>query len=120
MNFLRFVVLPIGFFGVLVAALILGMWTIAAISGILLTYFLVLVRREYTGERPREERRLDQLIDAWRDPSAFGLLASGAVIVIAASSFGLTIGVAVGIGIWFVLLALWLRARFKHRTRNHE
>ncbi len=120
MNFVRFVVLPIWIFAILVGALVLRMWAVAAIAGILLVYFLVVVRREYGGGGIGEKRWLDHFIDAWREPSGVGLLAAGVVLLVAAVGFGFTIGMAVGVGIWMVLLGLWVAARLRHRTPRGE
>ena len=114
MNFVRFVVLPVGFFGVAVIALVFGLWVVAGISGILLLYFLLLIRREYGIHGSRADRRwLDRFAEGWANPSGLGLFAVGAILLLVATGYGLSIGVGIGAGMWALLLGTWVVRRLR-------
>lgn len=104
---LKLYVLPAAMAGLVIAALLLEMWAVAAIGTIILANGLFIWRSEYQrGGRPGTWR------ERWSSPTRPGvaLLSWGAMIAAAVLGFGFSIGVAVLMILWGVTFVLWLRA----------
>jgi hypothetical protein len=123
MNFVKFVALPILGTAVILFNFAIGSWTIGAIGGICLLYYLAVARRGRNQESVvRSKDWLQQVSQGLTQPSRLGLalLAAGAVILVAVFAFGLTVGVGVSIGIWLALFGLWIIAIRKRSRAGRE
>jgi len=114
---LKLYVLPAAMAGLVIAALLLEIWAVAAIDTIILANGLFVWRSEYRrGGRPGSWR------ERWSSPTRLGvaLLSWGAMIAVAVLAFGFSVGVAALTVLWSVTFVLWLRVLLGRSTARRE